>query len=151
MLCRLCLADNQALFRDGLKKILGGSPEHCVIGEANDCSELLNLLKQSSPDLILIDPFRPNFRGIADIPEIRKIHPDVKILVLTTYGNDAYISRTMAAGADGYLLKEDVYKVLFPAIESIQNGAKYVSPALGMAGLQLLLNAPLPKGGDPLL
>ena len=138
MLCRLCLADNHALFRDGLKKVLEESPEHCVIGEANDCSELLNFLTQSSADLILIDPFVSNFPGFAVIPEIRKLHPDVKILVLTTYGDEAYISRALAAGADGYLLKEHAYKELFPAIGSIQQNERYISPMLKKAGAPIL-------------
>jgi DNA-binding NarL/FixJ family response regulator len=132
----LMLADSHVPFRRELRRVIEANPGLRIIGEADDCVGLQGCLQSLSPDLILIDLFTPDFRGIESILDIRKSHPDAKILVLTMYGNGAYISRALAAGADGYLLKENVPEELIAAIESIQKGRKYVSPALDVKGTE---------------
>jgi len=124
------LADDHALFRNGLRKILEEAADLGVIGEASDGLELLNLLKNLTPDMIILDIVMPNLRGIEAIYEIKRVHPDTKVLMLTMHKEKEYLYQTIAAGADGYFLKKDADAELFSAIEKIRKGTVYVSPSL---------------------
>ncbi len=124
----IVLADDHVLVRQGLRRIIEGMAGLEVIGEANDGIELLNLLNQVSPDMVILDIFMPNLRGIEAIHEIKKIHPDVKVLILTMHKDKEYLYLTLSAGAKGYLLKEDADKELFSAIEKVRQGKTYISP-----------------------
>ena len=99
-----------------------------VIGEANDGLDLLDLLSRVTPHMVILDIFMPNLRGIEAIHEIKKIHPDVKVLILTMHKDKEYLYLALSAGAKGYLLKEDADKELFAAIEKVQQGKTYISP-----------------------
>ncbi len=125
---RIVLADDHVLVRQGLKRIIEEKAELEVIGEANDGIELLALLGGVMPDLVILDIFMPNLRGIEAIHEIKKIHPDMKILILTMHRDKEYLYLALSAGAKGYLLKEDADKELFSAIEKIRQGRTYISP-----------------------
>ena len=129
---RIVLADDHALFRQGLKSLIVVIADLEVVGEASDGLELLNLLKSksSAPELVILDISMPNLRGIEAIPEIRNIHPDVKILIVTMHRDQEYLYQALAAGADGYFLKQDADSELFAAIEKIRKGRIYVSPHL---------------------
>ncbi len=121
------LADDHILLRHGLRKILDEREDLEVIAEVGDGLELLHLLNRQSPDIIILDISMPNLRGIEAIPEIKKTHPDVKILVLTMHRDEQYLHQAIAAGADGYVLKEDADKDLFVAIDTILEGRIYIS------------------------
>jgi DNA-binding NarL/FixJ family response regulator len=129
---RIVVADDHVLFRQGLRGILGGAADLEVVGEAGDGLELLNLLNanQLDPHLVILDISMPNLRGIDAIREIKTIHPNVKILILTMYKDKEYLFQSLAAGADGYFLKKDADTELFTAIEKIRKGKNYVSPHL---------------------
>jgi DNA-binding NarL/FixJ family response regulator len=124
----IIVADDHALFRQGLRKIIEGTADLDVIGEAKDGADLLALMKALRPQLILLDLSMPNIRGVEAIREIRTRYAGVKILVLTMHKE--YVHQAFSAGADGYLLKEDADRDLFSAIESIRQGKTYVSPRL---------------------
>ena len=125
--CCLVLADDHGLFREGLRRILEGRAGLKVVGEANDGRELIDILKELTPDLILLDISMPNLRGIDAIPEIKKIRPSAKILVLTAFSERAFVYESIAMGADGYFLKQDAGPELYAAIEDIRRGKIYVS------------------------
>ena len=125
---RIILADDHALIRQGLGKIIEGVDDLKVVGEAGDGMELLSLLQRSNPDMVIVDLSMPKLRGIEAIREIRKLHAKVKILVLTMHKE--YFHQALAAGAEGYLLKEDVDRELFSAIEHIRRGEIHISPRL---------------------
>jgi two-component system, NarL family, response regulator NreC len=116
------------LVRQGLKRILQGTGELEVIGEANDGLELLDLLHHSEPDMIILDISMPKLRGIEAIHEIKTICPDASILILTMHKDKEYLYLAFSAGAKGYLLKEDADRDLFSAIEKVRQGRTYVSP-----------------------
>jgi DNA-binding NarL/FixJ family response regulator len=124
----IVLADDHVLVRQGLRRIIEERSELEVIGEANDGIELLALLEEVTPDLVILDIFMPNLRGIEAIHEIKKIHPDMKVLILTMHRDKEYLYLALSAGAKGYLLKEDADKELFSAIEKIRQGKAYISP-----------------------
>jgi DNA-binding NarL/FixJ family response regulator len=128
--CRIIVADDHVLFRQGLKNLLGARSDLEVIGEAADGLQLLGLLNRSLPDIILLDISILNLRGIEAVREIRRAYPRVKILILTMHKDKQYLEQTIAAGARGYLLKEDTDTELFTAIEKIKRGRIYVSPNL---------------------
>ena len=125
---RIMLADDHVLVRQGLRRILEGKADLEVVGEANDGLELLNLLNHLAPHMVILDIFMPNLRGIEAIHEIKKIDPDVKVLILTMHKDKEYLYLALSSGAKGYLLKEDADKELFSAIEKVRQGKTYISP-----------------------
>ena len=129
---RILIADDHALVREGLKLFIATRPGFEVVGEAGDGLELLDLLKRSpAPDAVILDISMPRLRGLEAIPEIRCIRPKIRVLVLTMHKDSEFLSEAFRAGADGYLLKEDVGKELFDALDAIIKGEIYVSPLLG--------------------
>jgi len=127
---RIVLADDHVLLRQGLKRIIDEMAGMQVIGEAGDGLELLSLLKKQTPHMVVLDISMPNLRGLEAIHEIKNVHPDIKILMLTMHKEKEYIHQAVSAGANGYLLKEDADKELFSAIEKIRMGKMYLSPIL---------------------
>jgi DNA-binding NarL/FixJ family response regulator len=125
---RIVLADNHALLRQGLKRILRERSDLEVIGEAGDGSELLNLLGliTLAPHMVILDPSMPDLRGIEAIRKVKAIYPDVKVLILSMHKDKEYLSQAISHGAEGYLFKEAVDKELLPAIEMIMQGRVYV-------------------------
>ncbi len=124
---RVLLADDHALFRQGLRRILSERKDLEVAGEAGDGLELLYLLKKLAPDLIILDISMPHLRGMEVIGEIKKIHTGVRVLMLTMHNDADYLFQAISAGADGYLLKEDAEKDLFFAIDMVSQGKIYIS------------------------
>ena len=120
--CRVVVADDHAFFRPGLKNLIDGVDDLAVVGEAGDGLELLKLLKsiKPAPHLVILDISMPNLRGIEAIREIRIIHPEVKILIVTMHKDKEYLYQALAAGADGYFLKKDADAELFTTIEKPQ-------------------------------
>jgi DNA-binding NarL/FixJ family response regulator len=118
------------MFRQGLKRIIEERADLEVAGEADCGRELLRLLENSVPDLIILDISMPNLRGLEAIPQIKMKHPKVKILVLTMHKDLEYLHQAITAGAGGYLLKEDADSELFSAIDRVRQGKIYVSPNL---------------------
>lgn len=126
----IVLADDHVLFCEGIKRIISEISDLEVVGEARDGLQLLALLKQLTPDLVILDISMPNIRGIEATREIKMTHPDVKVLILTMHKDKDYLYHAISAGADGYLLKEDADTELFSAIETIRQGKTYISPLL---------------------
>jgi DNA-binding NarL/FixJ family response regulator len=125
---RIVLADDHVLLRQGLRRILEGKADLEVTGEAGDGLELLHLLSQITPDMVILDISMPRLRGLEAIHEIKITHPEVDILILTMHKDKEYLYLALSAGAQGYLLKEDADKELFSAIEKIRQGKTYLSP-----------------------
>ena len=126
----IVLADDHVMFRKGLKKIIGGIADLEVVGEANDGLELLEILKKRPPQLIILDISMPRLRGLEAAREIKRSHPQIKILILTMHKKKAFVQQAMEAGAEGFLLKEDADSELLQAITALQQGKKFISPLL---------------------
>jgi DNA-binding NarL/FixJ family response regulator len=136
----IVIADDHALFRQGLRRILEEMPGIVVIGEAKCGLELLDLLRKLSPQMVILDISMPNLRGLEAIHGIKAGHPDVKVLILTMHKDKEYLYQTLSEGADGYLLKEDADAELYAAIDKIRKGKIYVSPFLSDAFAEELAN-----------
>ena len=126
----IILADDHVLFCEGLKRIIGEFSDLKVVGVANDGLQLLSLLKESTPDLVILDISMPNMKGIEATREIKATYPDVKVLILTMHKDMDYLYHAISAGADGYLLKENSDTELFSAIDTIRRGKSYISSLL---------------------
>jgi DNA-binding NarL/FixJ family response regulator len=124
------LADDHAMFREGIRKIIERMEDVRVDGEAGDGLELLQLLKDSCPNLVILDLSMPNLRGLEAIREIKRAYPQVKVLVLTMHKKKEFIRQVLRDGADGFLLKEDAGGELLRAVETIRRGEKFLSPLL---------------------
>ena len=145
---RVILADDHVMLREGLKRILSERTDLEVIGEAGDGIELLSLLKNMIPHMVILDISMPKLRGIEAIHEIKGIYPNIKILVLTMHDDEDYLCQTISAGADGYLLKKDADKELFSAIDKLKLGRIYVSPHIAnnlTGGLEGICDATNPS------
>jgi DNA-binding NarL/FixJ family response regulator len=113
-----------------MKRLLQDAEDIEVLGEANDGLELLEILKETIPDMVILDISMPNLRGLEATREIKAILPDVKVLILSMHRHKEYVYGAISAGAEGYLLKEDADTELFVAIQKIRQGGSYISPIL---------------------
>jgi len=134
---KILLADDHVMFRRGIKSIIQGMGNVEVVGEAGDGLELLRLLHEIRPSLVIMDISMPNLRGLEATREIKKMDPGVKVLILTMHKEREYLYHALTAGAEGYLLKEDADTELISAIETLRRGGAFISPLLSnqMAGL----------------
>lgn len=128
--CRIVLADDHPIIRQGIKKILGENPNLQVIGEAADGQAALELLEKTQPDLILLDIHMPRMDGLEAANEIKRRYPHVKVLILTMHKHDAFLRQARKIGVDGFVLKDDIDLVLLAAIEAILGGKIFISPLL---------------------
>jgi DNA-binding NarL/FixJ family response regulator len=124
------LADDHALVRDGLKRIIADSGIFLVTAEAADGNEALQRLRTQSIELALFDLSMPGRNGIELIKQVKTEFPQLKILVLTMHEEDQYAVRAIRAGASGYLTKDSASALLIAAMEKIARGGMYVSAAL---------------------
>lgn len=126
----IILADDHAMFREGIRRIIERIEDVMISGEVNDGLELLELLKTSCPNLVVLDISMPNLRGLEAIREIKKSYPQVKIIVLTMHKKKEFILQALRDGADGFLLKEDAGGELIRAVQTIRSGGQFLSPLL---------------------
>jgi len=127
---RVILADDHVMFRQGIKRLLGDLKGVEVIGEVGDGIELLSLLREVRPQMVILDISMPRLRGLEAAKEIKTSFPQVKVLILSMHRNTEYFYNAISSGAEGYLLKEDADRELYTAIEKIRKGERYVSPIL---------------------
>ena len=126
----IVLADDHIWVRQGIKKIILEDGEMRVVGEAGDGLELLEILQEITPDLVILDISMPRLMGLAAAEQIKKLYPDIKVLILTMHRSKEYLHRALAVGVDGYLLKEDADVALLAAIEALRRGQTFISPLL---------------------
>lgn len=127
---RILIADDHALVRQGIASFLNTSTSYEIVAEAADGVEAIEAVKKFKPDVVLMDISMPKLGGLEATAEIKKLHPETKILVLTQYEDTVYIRRFFMAGAAGYLLKKAVGGELLTAIETILSGRTYVHPSI---------------------
>lgn len=132
---RVVIADDHGKFRNDLKRILGEISDLEVAGEADDGLQLLEILSlmEPVPQMVIVDVVMPNMGGIRATAAIKRTYPCMKVLILSMHRERQYVDGALAAGADGYLLKENAYAELFPAMEKIRRGGVYISPQLSEA------------------
>ncbi len=115
---KVAIADDHALFRAGVKTALSVRKDIDMIAEADNGMQLLNLLKHVEPDVILLDIQMPLMDGITTLPEIRKLYPEIKVIILSMHNDHSMISKLMEVGANSYLTKNSDSETIYQAIKT---------------------------------
>jgi DNA-binding NarL/FixJ family response regulator len=115
---KVAIADDHILFRAGVKTALSMKKDLKVLAEADNGMQLLNLLKHIQPDVILLDIQMPIMDGITTLPEIKKLYPEIKVIMLTMHNDHSMISKLMELGANAYLTKNSDSEVIYEAIKT---------------------------------
>lgn len=127
---KILIVDDYPIFRVGLRQILLKMPGLEVIGEAENGQDAIEKARQLKPQLILMDIAMPVMNGTEAIRIIKQDQPTIKIIALTAQNTQNHVVTTLAAGADGYVLKDDSSLNLTTAIDSVTNGHNYLSPGV---------------------
>ena len=127
---RILVIDDHPLLRDGIAALLAGQDDMELVGQAGTGREGIDLFQSLRPDITLMDLQMPDKNGIEAIVAIRRLDPEARVIVLTTYSGDVQVVRAMEAGARAYLLKNALHKELLDAIRAVHAGHKTVSPAI---------------------
>jgi DNA-binding NarL/FixJ family response regulator len=127
---KVLICDDQAIIRDGLEMLLKLERDIEVVGLAQDGAEAVELAARRSPDLALMDLKMPGMNGVEATRRIRAQHPEIKVLVLTTYDDDAWLFDALRAGASGYLLKDTPREKVIEAVRGTAAGKTYLDPAV---------------------
>jgi DNA-binding NarL/FixJ family response regulator len=126
----IIIAEDHPGFRKLLRLELDSSEGLEVIGEVEDGLQLLELLSEVQPDLVILDISMPNLGGLETAKLIKEHYSSIKVLFLTMHKNPAYVEQACLIGAEGYLLKEEVDRELLSAINVIKEGERYISAGL---------------------
>ncbi|MFB4265037.1 response regulator [Nonomuraea sp. GTA35] len=124
---RLMIVDDHPVVRDGLRGIFDGVPDIEVVAEAGDGHEALAQARAARPDVVLMDLRMPGLDGVGAIERLSADHPDIRVVVLTTYDTDADVSRALAAGVAGYLLKDAPREELQAAVRTAAAGGRVLA------------------------
>ncbi len=139
---RVLICDDQRVVREGLAAILGTDPEIEVVALAADGREALSLAPVAQPDVVLMDLQMPVMNGVQATQRIHTLFPGVRVLVLTTYADDAWVLDAVRAGASGYLLKDTRRDELVAAIKGTAQGKSFVDPSVAGKLMRQLASAP---------
>lgn len=131
---RIIIADDHRIVRRALRCLLESCSNLVVAAEVGDGEQLLCLLDSVPADLVLLDLSMPRCNGFEACRTIRHRHPQLKVLVLTMHRHPDFVARALAAGAHGYMLKEDSDSELFSAIAALRSDRVYISPGLDPGG-----------------
>jgi len=124
------LVDDHAVVRQGLRALLEAEGDIAVVGEAENGRQAVALTKKSLPDVVVMDVAMPGMNGLEATRQIVRNVPSAKVLVLTSYGDDDYVTQLMGAGATGYLLKQTAAADLLKAIREVRKGKAFFSPVI---------------------
>jgi two-component system, NarL family, invasion response regulator UvrY len=127
---RALIADDHAVVRQGLKQILGDTPEMLVAGEATNGQEVLDKVRAEPWDVVVLDISMPDRSGLDILKQLRSERPKLPVLVLSMHSEDQYAVRVLKAGASGYLTKDSAPDELVKAIRKVVSGGRYVSSFL---------------------
>lgn len=127
---RVLIADDHALVREGIGAVLKAASDIEVVGYASDGIEAIEKVRKLVPDILLLDIAMPRLGGLEVTLELQKTDPDVRILILTQYDDNEYVSRFLKAGVSGFLLKKAVGSELVSAIRAVNRGELYLYPSI---------------------
>jgi len=122
--------DDHSLIRAGVRALVLDIPGYAVIGEANDGSQLLEMVEQLVPDIVLLDISMKETGGLEALQRLKRVRPQSKVLILSMHTDPALIMQALESGAHGYLLKDTTATELEHALDALRNNERYLSPAI---------------------
>lgn len=139
---KVLIADDHAIVRMGLASLLGTQRDIEVVGEAEDGESAISKTVELNPNIVIMDLMMPKKDGVVATKEIHELLPDVKILILTSYGTSDGIAHALAAGASGALMKSTEFSEFVAALRKVMGGERVVAPEIAR---QLAEDPPVPK------
>ena len=127
---KVFIVDDHEIFRNGLKMVFNRCNDIEVVGEAGSGEEFIEIMGRTAFDVVLMDIKMGGISGIETTEKALKIEPGLKILVLSTFGEEEFLEQILQAGAKGFILKNVMKEVLFNAIKTVHSGQNYFSPEL---------------------
>jgi len=127
---RVLIADDHGIVRKGLRLQLEQAGDFEVVGEACDGREAVRMAEELMPDIVIMDIAMPNLNGIQATTQLVKKNPQIGVIILSMHSDEAYLTRTLAAGAKGYLLKDNAEVDLERAVHVVAQGKPFFSPAI---------------------
>ncbi|MEU8762190.1 response regulator transcription factor [Streptomyces sp. NPDC048659] len=135
---RVLLADDETMIRAGVRAILAADPGIEVVAEAGDGHEAVELARLHRPHVVLLDIRMPRLDGLGAAEELRTAAPGTAVVMLTTFSEDAYITRALGSGVSGFLLKSGDPRELIAGVRAVAEGAAYLSPTVARRVLDTL-------------
>jgi len=132
---RLLLADDQALVRGALATLLELEPDMTVVAEVGRGDEVVDAARESQPDVALLDVEMPGMDGIEATRALRAALPEVKVVIVTTFGRPGFLRRALVAGANGFVVKDTPARQLADAVRRVNSGLRVVDPNLAADSL----------------
>jgi two-component system, NarL family, response regulator DesR len=139
---RVLLAEDQAMIREALAALLSFEDDIEVVAQVGRGDEVAAAAREAGADVALLDIEMPGIDGLAAAEDLRRQHPDMKIVILTTFGRPGYLRRAMESGVSGFVVKDSPAEKLAQTIRQVLNGSKVIDPDLAAAALA--------EGGCPL-
>ncbi len=130
MSIRVVLVDDEAMVRVGLRMVLTAEPDIDVVGEAEDGAAAESVVAETRPDVVLMDIRMPNVDGIEGARRVLAASPEVRVVVLTTFDEDAYVEAALRLGVSGFLLKVAPPERLIDAVRTVARGGGLLDPAV---------------------
>ena len=127
---RIALVDDHSLFRKGLKVLLSSRKDFSIVADVGSGEEFLEVLMQAQPDVVFMDYAMPQMNGAETTRRALEMLPDMKVITLSMFGDNAYYSDMMSSGAKGFLLKDSEFAEVVEAVETVFDGGTYFSASL---------------------
>lgn len=135
---RVLLADDEAMVRAGVRAILAAATDVEVVAEAGDGRQAVDLARAHRPDVVLLDIRMPVLDGLGAAAELRRVAPEIPVVMLTTFSEDEYIATAFDSGASGFLLKSGDPHELMAAVRAVHGGAAFLSPRIAQRVIRKL-------------
>ncbi len=133
---RILIADDHGIVRKGLRLQLEQNSAFEVVGEAAEGREAVRMVEELAPDVVIMDIAMPNLNGIQAAAQLLKKNPNIGVIMLSMHSDETYLTRALAAGAKGYLLKENADADLQKAVQAVASGKPFFSPAIATTLLE---------------
>jgi two-component system response regulator NreC len=133
---KVLVAEDHAVVREGIRMILDAQDDFAVVGEARDGDEAVRLARQLRPDVVVMDISMPRMNGVEATQEIKRLFPDVQVLILTMHEEESYVFQLLRLGAAGYVLKRAAATDLVEAVRAASRGEAFLYPAVARSVVQ---------------